>query len=190
MPAPNPPSTRPPDSVPFPRTPAEAWRQFIGDGASAHPIVQFAKYAVAGGIATAVNILAFFLAGWFLFPCLTETDPLVRLLSRFAEVVLPAVGDGVRATHTVYCNIVAYFVSNTVCYLLNRFFVFKAGRHNVVLECLMFFGVSAISTGAGTGLQALLIARLGMETTPAFAANLVTALAINYALRKFVIFKG
>ena len=49
----------------------------------AGPVAQFIKYAFVGGLATAVNILAFFLAGWFLFPCLTDNDVLVRLLRKF-----------------------------------------------------------------------------------------------------------
>ncbi len=176
--------------IPFPRSPKEAWRQFTGDGASAHPIIQFVKYAIAGGAATAVNIIVFFLAGWFLFPCLTQDDIVVRVLSKFADVVVPAAQEGARATNAIYCNIAAYFVSNAVCYLLNRAFVFKAGRHSMPLEILMFFGVSAISTAIGTGLQTFLIAKFGMQTTLAFGANLISALMINYALRKFVIFKG
>ena len=175
---------------PFPRNPRELWRQFTGDGASAHPAIQFAKYAVAGGVATAVHIATFFLAGWFLFPCLTDTDIVVRILSRFAEITVPAVEEGARATNAVCCNVAAYFVSNSVCYALNRIFVFKAGRHSMPIEILMFFGVSAISTAIGTGLQTFLIAHFGLQTTIAFAANLVSALMINYALRKFVIFKG
>ena len=177
-------------AIPFPRTIGEAWRQFTGDGASAHPAIQFVKYAIAGGMATATNIAVFFIAGWFLFPCLTQDDIVVRLFSKFADVVVPAAQEGARATNAVYCNVAAYFVSNAVCYALNRLFVFKSGRHGMLVEILMFFGVSAVSTAIGTGLQTLLITRLGMQTTIAFGANLVSALLINYARRKFVIFKG
>lgn len=176
--------------VPFPRSFRELWRQFTGDGESAHPAIQFAKYAVAGGAATAVHVATFFLAGWFLFPCLSENDIIVRLLGRFAGIAAPAVDEARRAANALCCNVAAYFVSNTVCYVLNRIFVFKGGRHSMPVEIAMFFGVSAISTAIGTGLQTLLIARFGLQTTVAFAANLVSALTINYALRKFVIFKG
>ena len=177
-------------AVPFPSTLAEAWRQFAGDGAAAHPAVQFVKYAIAGGVASAVHILTFFLAGWYLFPCLTGDDIVVRLLSLFREVTIPPFEESLRATHAVYCIVIAYFTSNTVCYILNRLFVFKAGRHGLAVEAALFFGVSAISTFIGTGIQTLLIARFGMQTTLAFGANIVSALLINYALRKFVIFKG
>lgn len=179
-----------PAAIPFPRTIGEAWRQLTGDGAHAHPLVQFVKYALAGGMATAVYIATFFLAGWFLFPCLTQDDIVVRLLSRFTEVSVPGAPDMARAANAVYCTVAAYFLSNTVCYVLNRLFVFRGGRHGILVEILLFFGVSAISTFIGTGIQTFLIARFGIQTTIAFGANLVSALALNYALRKFVIFKG
>jgi putative flippase GtrA len=154
-------------------------------------IVQFVKYAIAGGIATAVNIAAFFLAGWFLFPCLTENDILVRLLRRLrGDITLPAARAGSRAGNAIKCNIVAFFVSNTVCYVLNRLFVFEPGQHGIVVEALLFFAVSAASTFIGTACQTLLIKRLNMQTTLAFSANLVASLMINFVMRKFVIFKG
>ena len=154
-------------------------------------IVQFVKYAIAGGIATAVNIVAFFLAGWFLFPCLTESDILVRLLRRLrGEIALPVARAGSRAANAVKCNIVAFLVSNAVCYILNRLFVFEPGQHGIVVEALLFFAVSAASTFIGTVCQTILIKKLNMQTTLAFSANLVAALMINFVMRKFVIFKG
>jgi putative flippase GtrA len=77
-----------------------------------------------------------------------------------------------------------------LCYILNRLFVFKPGRHRWVVEFLLFFSVSGVSAALGTALQSVLIGRYGIETTPAFGANILCALLINYAMRKFVIFKG
>ncbi len=152
----------------------------------ANPVVQFLKYAVAGGIATAVHILTFFLAGFFVFPCVASDDILVRLFSLAA----PVVEETLRARNAVFCNIIAFLVSNTVCYIINRLFVFKPGRHSMVVEFLLFFAVSAISVGLGTFLMGVLIDRFGIQTTYAFGANMVCSLAINYALRKFFVFKG
>lgn len=172
--------------VGFPQTLAEFWAQFIGDGASAHPIIQFIKYAFAGGIATVVHILTFYTCCWKLFPSLTQNDIVVRVLK--AKVIeLPAEQ---RARNAVYSNIVAFFASNIVCYIINRIFVFKPGEHNVVVEFLLFLAVSAIAIFLGTAIMRWLIKHFNMQTTFAFAANLVTSLMLNYVLRKFFIFAG
>jgi putative flippase GtrA len=151
-----------------------------------HPVVQFIKYGIVGGMATGVHITAFFLCGWFLFPCLTQNDITVRLLGLTA----PAVSEAMRTWHAAFCNAIAFTLSNTVCYLLNRLFVFKPGRHHWALEFLFFFGASGVSLTIGTAVQTFLISHHGMQTTYAFGANLVSALLINYAMRKYVIFKG
>lgn len=158
--------------------------RFLSHDAS--PLVQFLKYAIAGGIATAVHILTFFLAGFFLFPCVGADDILVRLF----HLAAPAVEETLRARHAVYSNITAFLVSNTVCYIINRLFVFKPGRHTPAVEFLLFFAVSAVSVGLGTFLMDILIDRFAIQTTYAFGANMVCSLAINYALRKFFVFKG
>ena len=152
----------------------------------AHPVVQFIKYGIAGGLATATHIVMFFLCGWFLLPCLTQEDITVRMLGLTA----PALSEATRAWHAGFCNALAFAVSNTLCYILNRLFVFKPGRHPWALEFLLFFAVSGISMVIGTAIQTFLITHQGIQTTPAFGANIVCALFINYAMRKFVIFKG
>ena len=158
----------------------------------AGPIAQFIKYAVVGGLATGVNILGFFLAGWFLFPCLTEDDVLVRLLRRVrgGNLKVPVATTRSRAANAIRCNIIAFFFSNAFCYILNRLFVFQPGHHTVVVEALLFFAVSAFSTFVGTAFQTLLIRKANMQTTFAFGANLVASLAINFVMRKFVVFNG
>lgn len=170
----------------------------------AGPLAQFVKYVLVGGIATGVNILAFFLAGWFLFPCLTDNDVVVRLVKRLAgraakdggrDSESPAPGDAAdvdrsRARNAIFCNVIAFFFSNTTCYILNRLYVFKPGAMSVVWEAVSFFAVSAVSTLIGTTCQTVLIRKAGMQTTFAFAANLVSALAINFVMRKYVIFNG
>lgn len=152
----------------------------------AHPVVQFIKYGIAGGMATATHIAIFFLCGWFLLPCLTQNDITVRLLGLTA----PAISETARVWNAGFCNAIAFGVSNTLCYVLNRLFVFKPGRHHWVLEFLLFFAVSGVSMAIGTTIQSLLIKCYAMQTTLAFGANIFCSLMINYAMRKFVIFKG
>ena len=129
----------------------ERWDHYLSHDAP--PFVQFVKYGLAGGVATATHILMFFLAGFLLFPCVTADDPLVKLFG----LVAPAVEEALRARYAVYSNIIAFFVSNTVCYIINRMFVFKPGRHHVVIEFLLFLAVSAVSMTVGTTLMGLLI---------------------------------
>ena len=160
------------------------WNHYLSHDAP--PFVQFVKYGLAGGLATATHVLTFFLVGFLLFPCVTPEDPLVKLFRLHA----PDVVDELRARYAIYSNVVAFFVSNTVCYLANRWFVFKPGRHHVVIEFLLFLAVSAVSMAVGTTLMGVLIQRFGMQTTYAFGANILSSLAINYVMRKFFVFQG
>ena len=155
-------------------------------GHDAHPLVQFIKYGIAGGLETATHIVTFFLCGWFLLPCLTQDDITVKLLGLTA----PAISEATRAWNAGLCNAAGFAISNTLCYLLNRLFVFKPGRHHWLIEFLLFFAVSGVSMVIGTAVQTFLITHQGIQTTAAFGANIVCALFINYAMRKFVIFKG
>ena len=162
----------------------ERWDHYLSHDAP--PFVQFVKYGLAGGVATATHILAFFAAGFFLFPCVPADDPLVRLFGLAA----PAVEEVLRARYAVFSNVVAFMFSNTVCYVINRLFVFRPGRHHIAIEFLLFLAVSAVSMTVGTTLMGLLIKQFGMQTTYAFGANILSSLAINYVMRKFFVFKG
>ena len=155
-------------------------------GHDAHPVIQFLKYGIAGGMATATHIVTFFFCGWFFLPCLTADDIAVRLTG----LTVPAVSEVTRAWNAGFCNAIGFVISNSFCYFLNRLFVFKPGKHHWMLEFLLFFAVSGISMVIGTAIQSFLITHQGVQTTLAFGANIVCALFINYAMRKFVIFKG
>jgi len=163
---------------------AERWKQYLSFDAP--PLVQFIKYGLAGGVATTVHILTFFIAGFYLFPCVGQDDIMVRLFGLTA----PAVEEALRARYAIFSNATAFMVSNTVCYIINRLFVFRPGRHHVFIEFLLFFAVSAVSVGIGTILMGILIKEFGMQTTYAFGANILSSLAINYLMRKFFVFKG
>lgn len=156
----------------------------------AGPIAQFVKYALVGGIATAVNIAVFYLVGWRLLPSLTQNDVVAKVVARFTGWKAVVADEAKRARNAVIGNLIAFVFSNAVCYILNRLFVFEPGRHGVILEALLFFGISAVSIGIGSFIQTRLIKAFGMQTTYAFCANLVTSLAINFVMRKYVVFVG
>jgi putative flippase GtrA len=158
--------------------------QFTGRQHS--PLVQFIKYAIAGGIATVVNILLFYCFALKLMPALDPSDAVAKLL----HLDVSLLSDTVRARNSMIDNGIAFIFSNLTAYLINIFWVFESGRHNRVREILFFYLVSGVSFVLGTSLMGFLIHHFGMMTTIAFAANGVTALLINYALRKYFVFKG
>ena len=74
--------------------------------------------------------------------------------------------------------------------MLNVLWVFHAGRHAWYVDLGLFYLVSGVSMFIGTALMGFLIRRYGVRTTYAFLSNLVISLLINFAMRKFVIFKS
>ena len=166
----------------------ERWNHYLSHDAP--PLVQFIKYGMAGGLATVVHVLTFFAVGFFLFPCVSADDPLMKGLTALFGVAAPAVEEALRARNAVVSNVLAFLVSNTVCYVINRLFVFRPGRHHVVLEFFLFLAVSAVSMLVGTTLMGWLIQQFGIHTTYAFGVNIFSSLAINYVMRKFFVFKG
>ena len=159
-------------------------KQFTGRQHS--PLVQFIKYAIAGGIATIVNIVLFYACAFLLLPALDPTDAVAKLL----HVNVSMLPVGVRARNSMIDNGVAFIFSNLTAYIINIFWVFESGRHSRVREILFFYLVSGVSFVIGTSLMGFLIHHFGLMTTIAFAANGVVSLLINYALRKYFIFKG
>jgi len=152
----------------------------------AGPVVQFLKYAIAGGIATMTHIFIFHACAWKVFPALQDDDHAVRLF----KLHLPPQEDRIRARNSMIDNTIAFMLSNFVAYLINIHWVFEPGRHRFLVEIGLFYAVSGVSVVLGTAIMGYLIRRFGMLTTYAFLANLVTALLINFAMRKFVIFRG
>jgi putative flippase GtrA len=162
----------------------ETFKKHLGH--DAHPLMQFIKYGVVGGLATATHIVTFFLCSGLFLPCLKQDDIAVRLLG----LAVPAISESTRLWNAGWCSAAGFTVSNVLCYVLNRLFVFKPGRHPWALEFLLFFTGSGVSMALGTALQSVLIKYHGAQTTWAFGTNIVCSLLINYAMRKFVIFKG
>ncbi len=150
------------------------------------PVVQFLKYAIVGGMATGTHVLVFYTCAILVLPSLSQNDIVVQILG----LSVPEVSDAQRAWNAGLGNAVSFVFSNIFCYILNRLFVFKPGRHYWLVELLLFLGASGISMVIGTAIQSWLIAHFAVQTTLAFGANIFTSLAINYAMRRFVIFKG
>ena len=152
----------------------------------AHPAIQFIKYAIAGVVATAVDVLAFYAAAILILPALDPSDPVARLLGLH---VLP-IAEGLRSSRYVWDKVIAFFFSNLTAYVVNILWVFTPGRHGKAMEIALFYAVSAASFSVGTALGWLLIRWTGLPTTYAYAANAAASIAINYVCRKFIVFKG
>ena len=155
-------------------------------GNEAGNLVQFIKYAISGAIATATHIVVFHLAAWKLFFALQPNDWFVKLL----KVPIQTLDDATRSRNSMKANAVAFIISNLVAYFINIYWVFVPGRYHWIVEIALFYVVSGVAIAIGTGIMGFLIRRFGMLTTYAFGANILAALLINYAMRKFFIFNG
>lgn len=175
-------------SLPLPGLLAPAQKGFLGRflRRDAHPLIQFVKYAIGGVLATGVDVLVFYFAAIALLPALSPADPVALLLG----LHIGPIAEGARSSHYVWDKVLAFFFSNLTAYVVNVFWVFIPGRHSKVVEFALFFALSTVSFSLGTAVGWFLIKWAGLPTTYAYLANGVASLAINYAGRKFVIFKG
>ena len=121
-----------------------------------------------------------------MFYALQADDWFVRLLN----LPIRELDDTTRSWNSMKGNAVAFIISNLIAYLINIYWVFVPGRYHWLMEISLFYLVSGVALAIGTALMGFLIRRFGMLTTYAFGSNLFTALMINYAMRKFVIFSG
>ena len=136
-----------------------------------HPFLQFVKYGVAGLVATVVSV------------------------GVFAGVTiswLPVTEDANWLNYT-YANALAFFFSCIAAYLLNVWFVFEPGRHSRGKEMFYFFGVAGIAFAVGTPLGQWMVNQFdlyGALRYVALSVTIVTSVMVDYACRKFFIFKG
>ena len=135
-----------------------------------HPAVQFVKYVATGGLATLTFLAVQWAAETLWFPI----DPKAS-----GAVSLPY----------VYAGVTAFMASICLVYPLNRMFVFRPGRHSQVMEFLYFTGLAAIGSALGILLGAVLVP-MGVWLPLAKLTTVFTSAMVNYAGRKFFVFKG
>lgn len=162
-------------------------KQFVQRDAG--PVIQFIKYGICGGLAVVVHFICFYLLATLAFPAIGTDDPAAGLL-RWIGLPPAEIDVVIRSRNYIIVTAISFFFSNLTAYLLNILWVFKPGRHNRVTEIAMFYAVSGVSMAIGSGVAYLLIRGFHISTSVAFIANIVTSTMINYAMRKFVIFKG
>ncbi len=162
----------------------EVLQQFLQRDAG--PVVQFIKYAIAGGVATAVDIFVFYLVAWKFLPALRGDDPLVVRL----KLKVHPVTEEQRSRRFVYVTLIAFMFSNLTAYLINIFWVFEPGRHAWYVELALFYAVSGISIFLGTGIGWILIKWFHVSTTASYISKMIASLLINFVCRKYFVFKG
>lgn len=146
---------------------------------------QVFKYGVIGVLATIVNLVVAEVCAAFIWPCLGTEDLFVKYLGLRAVDI----SDAARAVLAVYCNLVGFFVANVICWLLNRKYVFTPGRHHWLVEYALFLGGSGFAIACGSAAIWALVRFQGMQTTYSFVVNVLVSVAINFAVRKFFVFK-
>ncbi len=152
----------------------------------AGPVVQFIKYALAGGIATGVDMLVFYITAWKFIPALREDDPVVTRL----RLRVKPVTEAQRSRRFIYVTFIAFLFSNLTAYLLNILWVFEPGRHTWYIELALFYAVSGVSIVLGGGIGYVMIKWFHLSTTTSYISKMIASLLINFVCRKFFIFKG
>ncbi len=152
----------------------------------AHPTIQFIKYAMAGGVATATDMIVFFVFAFTLFPALTESELLVQLFN----VDVPVIAESVRERNFIINSVIAFLIANLVAYVINVLWVFVPGRHKRHVEVILFYVVSTSSVMIGTALGWAMIRFIGATTEVSYLGKVISAVLINFVCRKYIVFKG
>jgi putative flippase GtrA len=152
----------------------------------AHPTIQFIKYAMAGGVATATDMVVFFVLAFTIFPALTEAELLVRLFA----VEVPEIAQSIRERNFVINSVIAFAFANLVAYVINILWVFEPGRHKRHVEVILFYTVSTAAIFVGTFLGWAMIRFLGATTEASYLGKVIAAVMINFVCRKYIVFKG
>lgn len=151
-------------------------------------VSQVVKYILCGGMAVAVDVATFYLFALSILPALRDTDPVARLLAEVGCSVQSVSAENLIRNFWIIKGI-CFLVSNAVVYTLNALFVFKPGRYRKSVEVLLFFG-SSLFQFFFIWLGGVLITVFNWEVTYSNIAMLITSLAVNFVVRKKVVFKG
>jgi len=87
------------------------------------------------------------------------------------------------------CNIVAYFMSITLAFILNKNVVFGNKKGNIFLQMILFLGVKLISFSIDSVVLVVLHDYLKMNNFLAKIISNASTTLSNYLLNKKVVFK-
>lgn len=151
------------------------WRTILArlNSRETHPVLQFIKYGICGVGSLIVSQGIWLSLSIWLFPALDDHLP-----------------KEVRALHSTYNNMIAFFFGNLFAYVTNSKWVFTPGRHHPVMEFVYFTLISTLGFVIGLSTGPLLIQMYGISTLLAQMLMIVSAVLVNYVCRKFFVFKG
>lgn len=139
-----------------------------------HPLIQFIKYGICGCAALGTHILLFYLAVKYVY---VELGPQTQM------------SHWDRALASFEPTAIILLITNALVYWLNTKWVFTPGRHSVIKEFLLFTIVNLPGAIGGFFGQAALIHFYGWKTLHAMLGFVIPNVLINFACRKFFIFK-
>ncbi len=155
----------------------------------AHPAIQFIKYGIAGGIATATHQIIFFSLALTVLPAMGTTG-LDAWLTGFLGVEIDPLPPQTVQLHYVINNVIGFVIANFVAYFINFHWVFHPGRHSRTIEVTLFFIVSIVSFLVGTLIGVMIMQVMGGAAVISQVCNIFAAVMINYVCRKYIVFKG
>ncbi len=146
------------------------WRRHLGR--DTRPLAQFIRYGIVGVSATILDLIIFSVLSLWIYPSVDQE-----------------LGNEVRAHRSTLNYTAAFFITTVYTYIINARFVFVPGRHSKVVEFGLFVAVSAVSFALGYFVIHYTITQHGTPTFVAKLASIVSSVLINYACRRFFIFK-
>jgi putative flippase GtrA len=152
------------------------------------PLKQLIKYVGCGGLSVLIDQITFYSLAWLVFPAMRASDPVAKGL-QWLGFSMREVSEAELARNYWVIKFICFIASNTAVYILNVLFVFKPGRHSKPLEILLFFG-SSLFQFLFIALGGWLITEMSWEVTYANITMLLTAMTVNFIIRKKVVFKG
>jgi len=153
------------------------WRAFIRR--DTHPLLQFAKYGFCGVLAILTHSTVFGWLGHHVWPAFEHMT-----------VNGHPITNQERIQGFIPSSICGFLASNTVAYFTNLLIVFTGGRHHRLLEFLYFTLASSVGYLAGLILALVQLHNGQPKSWIALATIIVTATMVNFACRKFFVFKG
>lgn len=140
--------------------------------------IQFLMYCFCGVLATFVSVGLTVLFSTYLIPAyegmLVDGEP---------------ISDELRSRNLTLNSCLAFVPTNFVVYALNVLLVFKPGKLGLWKELGLFTAVNLFSFIVSLLSGPMLIYYLGISTNFALLINTVVAFAVNFAARKFLIFR-
>lgn len=142
-------------------------------------LIQFCVYAACGVLSTLFFVAQVVLLSKYFIPAFDgmEID---------GKVLTPEL----RARNLLINNSIAFVSTNLFTYAINVLFVFKRGRHHLVVEFFYFTGVSLASFALSQIAGPLLVSELNLPTWAAISTNTIASMLINFAARKFFVFQS